>query len=288
MLKFLDHFAVWISPLWILLGSALGLHGLWKTMSKGAVGLYILAAVALALLSARSGLQQQAIQVRQAKEQARLEDAHTRFERQQLAQQQGFSDQQKALAAEQQAFSRQQTNMADDLKRLADLERNSNALAGVTARVVNVDDPGVQLMNNSSVEGRDISWEAVLWNLEISTMQPLQIPSQTANFIKPKTMFLPYSLFANRGIQPHEGDRLFGYLSLDCANCQGSQNYWVFVNYAQSGWIAPVPPALPINLDFLTKHLDAFRKDRTGRWLEDIAPLGIRLPIQSTKNPTIQ
>lgn len=235
MLKFLDHFATWISPLWILLGSALGLHGLWKTMSKGAIGLYILAAAALALLSLRSGLQQQTIQVRQAKEQARLEDTHTRFERQQLAQQQAFSDQQKALAAEQQAFSHQQTNMADDLKRLADLERNSTAVADVTARIVNVDDPGVQLINRSSVEGRDITWAAVLWNMEISTIQPLQIPSQTANFIKPKTVFLPFSLFTNRGIQLHQGDRLFGYLGLDCVNCRRSQYYWVFINYAQSG-----------------------------------------------------
>jgi len=100
MLKsLLDQMAVWINPLWILLGSAFGLHGLWKTMSRTMIVFYIFATCALTILSARSGLQQD--QGRKS-----LEVAREKFERQQQAQQQD-------IFAEQQAFSRKQTDMAD-------------------------------------------------------------------------------------------------------------------------------------------------------------------------------
>jgi hypothetical protein len=209
VVKFLDAFSNWINPIWVLLGSAFGLHALWKTVSRTTIVLYLFVTLTLAALSLRSALHESQ---RQQGQELRDQNQERR--------EQKITSTQDALNAELQAFSQQQTIMAHDLTRLADLEKNANAMADVTARVTDLKDPGIQLLNKSSITAHTISFAPVLWNLELTGLNPYQIPSENGGFLKGHSAFLPSSLFDNRNFPlPKEGDRIFGYLSVDCVNC---------------------------------------------------------------------
>jgi hypothetical protein len=276
MLKvLLDQMAIWINPLWILLGGALGLHGLRKTMSRTMMVFYIFATCALAILSARASLQQD-------QERKSLEVTRNKFEKQQAAQQ-------REIFAEQQSFSRKQADMADDLKRLAELERRNSALAQVTARIINVNDPDIQLINASSVEAHDVFWQVVLWNLDSQTgqlLQPLSIPTQIVQFLKAHTRPLPTNLFGGHGINPNVGDRIFGFAAVDCSNCGSSLSFWIYFRYAQKGWVAAIPPGSPVSLGFLFNNLKDFKAQPNDNWLDLIAPTNARHAIETLTNAT--
>lgn len=58
------------------------------------------------------------------------------------------------------------------------------------------------------------------------------------DFIEPSGRFLPAGLNlmpAPGDPQPVKGDRLFGYLSIGCADCKTHRSYWVFMRYQEEG-----------------------------------------------------
>jgi hypothetical protein len=230
---------------------------------------YLFLAVLLTAMSVRSSLQENQKQQQQA---VRDENQEKRERK--------LTSAQDALNAEQQVFSLQQTAMARDLGRLAEFEKSANASANVAGRITNIKSPSVQLANVSSVTARTIDWETVLWNLDQPSDEPYPIPTQSVEFMKGKSTALPMSIFINRGVPfPKDGDRIFGYLYVDCANCETSHFYWLYFHYGVSGWMAPIPTGSPINLQFILKNLESFKKEPDDNWLNQFALSGIRQAI---------
>jgi hypothetical protein len=277
MHSFLHEWSVWINPLWIVLGSALGLHGLRKTMSVRTLIVYVFLTIVLVVGSVRSSFDQD-------HQQARIELERQQVDQQQRAQVKEFITQQERFQSEQERLDRQQAAIASDIDQLVTLAKEATTPAEVKARIVDITTPSIQIADPSSVTARNISWEAVLWNLEQDGLNPYPIPTQSIDFIKAKTMPLPSDLFNSYGIHPKTGDRIFGYLAVDCGNCGPWRYYLVYFRFGESGWTYAMPVGAVISLKALTAKLPEFKQEKDDKWLDSLAPTAARESIE-TYNP---
>jgi hypothetical protein len=102
--------------------------------------------------------------------------------------------------------------------------------------------PAIIVQNASKVKPvRAGLYQIFLLNLDRPQGVRLSLVENVAtpvDFIEPSGQFLPSSLNlvpAPGGPQPLKGDRLFGYLSIGCAECKAHRAYWVFMKYQEEG-----------------------------------------------------
>ena len=104
--------------------------------------------------------------------------------------------------------------------------------------------PMVVLTNISNKVAQNIKWSVWLWNLDDQKMkatieptepsefpQPLQIPTQTFDFIRPHSFGGPMILFVSPAVSSKikVGDRLMGSASVVCPDCARGHTYIVYI-----------------------------------------------------------
>ena len=121
----------------------------------------------------------------------------------------------------------------------------------VTLKLVGRESPGVLLINNSNKVAQNIKWMVALWNLDDPKMkfdqditntskypQPLKIPVQIFDFIRPHSMGGPMNIFDTPLVSPFakKGDRLIGSISVVCPDCERGHTFVVYIVFGQGGW----------------------------------------------------
>ncbi len=113
----------------------------------------------------------------------------------------------------------------------------------VHAALFNPQQPAVVLMNRSKIKvARDVLYQLILHNLDRpdgESFHAVSSRAKTVNFIRPGGSYLPTKLTLVASPDPTPlkiGERLFGYLHLQCAECLTPRWYWVYLKFGQEGW----------------------------------------------------
>lgn len=144
--------------------------------------------------------------------------------------------------------------------------------------------PALMLINESDAIAKDILWYLILWNLDLpDRSDPLPIPSQKADWLRPHDGGGPLSLFGDPSVASllKPGNRLFGVASVRCATCSRGRAYIVRIVWGENGWFSEIENAQsgkpPLPPDFSRATLDEYFKS-----LESEAPVQSRRPIAET------
>jgi len=111
----------------------------------------------------------------------------------------------------------------------------------ITLRFVNPKYPSLQIINQSDAVARDIKYEVVLFDLDhlsADQNQPLPIPTQTFDFVRPHAASGYMNLFYELPVQPLPNDRLFGSASVVCPDCVRGRTFFVYIERGKGGWFA--------------------------------------------------
>jgi hypothetical protein len=125
-----------------------------------------------------------------------------------------------------------------------------NKSPDITLRFIYPKSPALVLDNKSDYIATQIKWTVVLWNLDdprkyskptdtpADSHEPLQIPVQIFDFIRPKTSGGPQNLFDSDLVHPFvkKGDRLIGSASVDCPDCLRGHTFFVSIVFGEGGW----------------------------------------------------
>jgi hypothetical protein len=124
-------------------------------------------------------------------------------------------------------------------------------LPDVTLKLTSKKSPMIVLTNISNKVAQNIKWSVWLWNLDDQKMkatkepteasefpQPLQIPTQTFDFIRPHSFGGPMILFVSPAVSSKVkvGDRLMGSASVVCPDCARGHTYIVYIVLGEGGW----------------------------------------------------
>lgn len=159
----------------------------------------------------------------------------------------------------------------------------------VAIRLVYPSAPALVLVNQSDQVVRQIKWSAAIWNIDDSRTyvnpnaapdahDPLPIPVQVFDFLRPKALGGPQLLFDDRLIKP--GQRLFGSISVICPDCPRGRTYFVHIVWGEGGWFSEITDrtdgALVIPSRFTKELVQQYYKEGTT-----IVPTQARNAIQA-------
>ena len=116
-------------------------------------------------------------------------------------------------------------------------------LPEVTLKFVGPKEPSLVLTNISDAIARDIKWTVVLWNVDHPEREdPLPIPVSTFDWIRPRDVGGPQSLFNSSLVKPllKNGERLFGSAAVICPECVRGRTFWVYIEFGKGGWYAEI------------------------------------------------
>lgn len=158
-------------------------------------------------------------------------------------------------------------------------EENARPLVGL--KIVYKKMPAVGCVNESDAIARDIRWELVLWNKDTLDLNPLPIPSQACDWLRPRDEGGPFLLA--RWLDALPGAHLIGTATISCPNCITGRTYVVSIVVGQGGWYSELNLSTPGML-LVPTHLDT----EAGRarfpnfldGLEDLVPPTKRTPIE--------
>jgi hypothetical protein len=132
----------------------------------------------------------------------------------------------------------------------------------IAAKFIQATSPGVMVLNVSKEGGvvRDPSCNVTMWNL--SRNPPLSLPTFNQNnpgqYIKHGDGLLLASL-DNPSMKPQisEGDKVFGFVSVDCPDCKAMRSYWLYVVYGRpaEAWYSEIPEGQKLNPIVISKGL---------------------------------
>jgi hypothetical protein len=128
-------------------------------------------------------------------------------------------------------------------------EPEKDAVPDVALAFSSKTSPNLIIENNSEVVAETIKWSPAIWNIDdprtyINSSSrsefhdPLPIPTQTFDFLRPHSKSLPIGFFDTPNIRPFvkPGQRLVGVVSVICPKCKRSRTYVISVVYRESGW----------------------------------------------------
>ena len=180
--------------------------------------------------------------------------------------------------------TRQNTSASKDISEKLDRIINhmdqADARPLVGLKFIGSKGPGVACVNESDVMARDMLLQVVLWNRDTLELQPLPIPTQKCDWLRPHDEGAPYDL--SRWLaQLKPGTHLIGSAMISCPNCITGRTYVVSIILGDSGWFSEVNPGPgqqgrvfvphePNSEVSCAKFLDA---------LEGLVPVDRRLPI---------
>lgn len=103
------------------------------------------------------------------------------------------------------------------------------------------DNFSVQVINKGKKIARDTLYQGLFLNLSRPSKNAFQwanaIPTEV-KYIRPGSSFSPTEVtwhFGNGDTPLKQGDRLFGYMSVQCTDCVQDRIYWVYFEYAGEG-----------------------------------------------------
>lgn len=151
----------------------------------------------------------------------------------------------------------------------------------VMARLVGVAAPSFQIENVSGKPAKQVKAVFALWNRDAKgdPMQFLQVPSYTLDFVRPRQASIPWQMFQPVVGSFKYGNRIFGTILLNCADCEKGRAYAVYITWGKGGWYADMPGARTDTVS-LPKGWD---KLDIGVWADQFTasiPEGNRKPIR--------
>jgi hypothetical protein len=145
--------------------------------------------------------------------------------------------------AQQRLLAQSVSNSSQQLRLLQQQWARELEQPDIQAILVYPNEPSIILRNVSKVKPvRTALYQIVLFNVDKPVGNRLALVSTVAtsvDFIPPEDRYLPtrLSLMPAAGDPaPVKGDRLFGYLSVSCADCKKHRAYWVLMKYEEDGW----------------------------------------------------
>jgi hypothetical protein len=123
----------------------------------------------------------------------------------------------------------------------------SHIFPDITLTFTGKTSPLLTIENNSDVVAETIKWSPLIWNIDDprtyinpepppNTHDPLPIPTQTFDFLRPHAKSLPIALFDGLRAFVKPGQRLFGSVSVVCPKCKRGRTYILSVIYGEGGW----------------------------------------------------
>lgn len=149
------------------------------------------------------------------------------------------------------------------------------------AFVYPTDAVGIYELNKSTdTVVRDPKYSPGIWDLDSADLnQPLGIPVQTGDYIRPKEGLGPLQFLGTPAALARikSGDRLFGFVTATCSNCVVSRFYWLYVKYKTGGWYAE--ESRSIDVGGLAKAISIIAKNSDSE-LAALVPEQKRIPIR--------
>ena len=138
------------------------------------------------------------------------------------------------------------------------------------------------LVNSSKVSALKPRYGIVLFDIdeirrnpELKNLNPLPIPAQSTDWIRPGESLGPYQIMELQAVRNNikSGDRLFGCAYVSCPSCKQTNKYWVYTKDGVGGWYALTKQCSMIGLDMFALGGD------TQRYLSMLAPISTRIKI---------
>lgn len=126
----------------------------------------------------------------------------------------------------------------------------------------------IKVYNRSHKVARDVIYRFIMIDLErpngTGHFETCYINSDTLTPIAPGPPFLTRSLQLN-GPVPNKSDRLFGYLYVECPECETQRVYWLYYKYDEAGWYhegasSDYPDLFKITSNNVNEVLKSFQK----------------------------
>jgi hypothetical protein len=147
----------------------------------------------------------------------------------------------KTAVAQQELLARSLANSKRQLDILEAEWKRELEQPDIHAAVLYPQEPAIFLYNTSKIKlAREGSYQLIMVNLDRrrgARFQVVQTVATPIGVLGPGGSHLPSQLALQ--LDPNEplvkGNRLFGYLIVDCAECKVNRFYWVFLRYGEEG-----------------------------------------------------
>jgi hypothetical protein len=166
-------------------------------------------------------------------------------------------------------------------------ETAANEHPDVSLRFVYPKSPALVLVNNSEIIARDIKWVVVLFNMDLPDRDdPLPIPINTFDWLKPHTEGGPQNLFRSELVSPllKPGNRLFGSASVTCPACARGRTYVVYIVWGEGGWFAELEDEKSGDI-IIPRNFSKETRMKSFNELQDKVPAQSRIPIDFKSSP---
>lgn len=157
----------------------------------------------------------------------------------------------------------------------------------VSAKFVYPDEIALVLLNQSPVTVKAPSILLMLFDLDgdadKATVLNVPMPSPEGVFIKSGSYMIPLSIAGHPNVknQIKKGDRLVGWVSVTCPDCENTNAYWFYAVQGDRGWFAKCRKGQYPNINAISqnwKYLVQSGEDG----LSGTVPVEDRVPIQNT------
>jgi hypothetical protein len=142
----------------------------------------------------------------------------------------------------------------------------------------------ILLLNDSSVILNKPKWGFAIWNLgkvddPAEKTAVLPIPTAEGDYIRPHEALGPEGAISEVRSLVNPGDRLFGYVFVECPECLKSKYYWVYAVVKQGGWFSEIKTGYP-DISVIGRNIPTIRQN-IDKVLSDI-PETDRTPIYTS------
>jgi len=108
--------------------------------------------------------------------------------------------------------------------------------------------PSLILENNSNRIAENIVYGVAIFDLNFpeaiapapATRVPLPIVGGKVDFLRPHNSTAGHDIFLRVSQKIRRGDKIFGYLTADCPTCEFKSGIWVYYEWGNGGWYAPI------------------------------------------------
>jgi hypothetical protein len=174
--------------------------------------------------------------------------------------------------------------MSEKLDRILKHMDQEDAQPLVGLKIVGAKGPGLACVNESAVIARDILWEVVIWNRDTLELQPLPIPTQKCDWLRPRDESGPYDI-SHWFTQLKPGTHLIGSAMISCPNCITARTYILSIVVGERGWFSEINPG-PGKQGKLLVPLNPESEDARAKFLDALeasVPASSRIPIEDQK-----
>ncbi len=141
------------------------------------------------------------------------------------------------------------------------------------------------MVNSTDKVVQQPKYQVTLWNLDHHEKRnPLPIPTQTGDFIRPHNAWGPNEMLGLPAVRPlvSVGDHLFGFAQALCPDCKRNHYYWVYIEHGKLGWYCELPSGQLININVLFQKIVEIANAR-DTWINEVAPPACRTPVKQLK-----